>query len=145
MIGLNHINAKHLSTSKLWCSSYISNRNYYEPTRKPCCFFVEMLAKQNATPEEKKIQALIKTALYGDNLLKFIDEVSKAFKGCGKVSVETVKGVTEYFKANSEVQIRNTDKDEEEKERLIKETSNRIVQGEVWVLGTLAHLGHLAE
>ena len=108
-------------------------------------YFVEMLAKQNATPEEKKIQALIKTALYGDNLLKFIDEVSKAFKGCGKVSVETVKGVTEYFKANSEVQIRNTDKDEEEKERLIKETSNRIIQGEVWVLGTLAHLGHLAE
>ena len=32
-----------------------------------------------------------------------------------------------------------------DKERLIKETSNRIVQGKVWVLGTLAHLGHLAE
>lgn len=108
-------------------------------------YFAEMLAKQNATPEEKKIQALIKAALYGDNLLKFIDEVSKAFKGCGKVSVETVKGVTEYFKANSEAQIRNTDKYEEEKEHLIKETTNRIVQGEVWVLGTLAHLGHLAE
>ena len=58
--------------------------------------FAEMLAKQNATPEEKKIQALIKTAMYDDNLITFIDEVSKAFNGCGKVKVDTVKGVTEY-------------------------------------------------
>ena len=108
-------------------------------------YFVEMLEKQNATPEEKKIQALVKVALYGGNIITFIDEVSKAFKGCGKVRVETVKGVTEYYKANSEVQIRNTDKDEEEKERLIKETIERIVQGEVLVLGTLAHLGYLTE
>lgn len=108
-------------------------------------YFVEMLAKQNATPEEKKIQALIKTALYGDNLLKFIDEVSKAFKGCGKVSVETVKGVTEYYKANSEVQIRKSDCTDDEKERLIKEASDRIVQGEIWVLGALAHWGYLEE
>ena len=35
-------------------------------------YFAEMLAKQNATPEEKKIQALIKAALYGDNLLRLI-------------------------------------------------------------------------
>lgn len=106
-------------------------------------YFVEMLAKQDATPEEKKIQALIKAALYGDNLITFVDEVSKAFNGCGKVKVDTVKGVTEYFKANSEVQIRKADCSEEEKERLIKDASNRIVQGEVWVLGTLAHLGYL--
>ena len=106
-------------------------------------YFIEMLAKQNATPEEKNIQALIKAALYNDNLVIFIDEAFKAFNGYGKVSVDTVKGVTEYFKANSEAQIRNTDKDEEEKERLIKETSDRITQGEVWVLGTLAHLGLL--
>ena len=108
-------------------------------------YFIEMLAKQNATPEEKKIQALIKAALYGDNTVKFIDEVSKAFKGSGKVKPDTVKGVTEYYKASSEAQIRSTDKDEEEKERLIKETTERIVQGEVWVLGALAHLGHLEE
>jgi len=104
-------------------------------------YFAEILAKQNATPEEKKIQALIKAALYGGNIITFIDEVSKAFKGCGKVRVETVKGVTEYYKANSEVQIRNTDRDEEEKKRTIE----RIVQGEVLVLGTLAHLGYLTE
>ena len=106
-------------------------------------YFAEMLAKQNATPEEKKIQALIKSALYGDNLITFIDDVSKAFNGSGKVKVETVKGLAEYFKANSEVLIRKADNPEEEKERLINEASNRILQGEVWVLGTLAHLGYL--
>lgn len=106
-------------------------------------FFIEMLAKQDATPEEKKIQALIKRALYADNLITFVYDVSKAFNGCGKIKVDTVKGVTEYFKANSEVQIRKEDCSEEEKERLITEASNRIIQGEVWVLGTLAHLGIL--
>lgn len=108
-------------------------------------YFVEILAKQDATPEEKKIQALIKTALYSDNIFTFIDEVSKAFNGCGKVRVDTVKGVTEYFKANSEVQIRNSDVMEKDKQRLIQEASNRLLQGEVWVLGTLAYLGYLAE
>jgi len=108
-------------------------------------YLIEILAKQNATPEEKKIQALIKSALYGDNIFTFIDEVSKAFNGSGKVKVDTVKGVTEYLKANSEVQIRKADHSEEEKERFINEASNRIVQGEVWVLGTLAHLGYLED
>ena len=108
-------------------------------------YFAEMLAKQDATQEEKKIQALIKAALYGVHIDTFVDEASKAFNGCGKVKVDTVKGVTEYFKANSEVKIRNREIPEDEKERLIKEASNRITEGEVWVLGTLAHLGHLAE
>ena len=108
-------------------------------------YFADMLAKQDATPEEKKIQALIKAAMYGNNLITFVDEVSKAFDGCGKVKIDTVKGVSEYFKANSEVKIRKVDCSEEEKERLIKVASDRIVQGEVWVLGTLAHLGCLEE
>ena len=52
-------------------------------------YFAEMLVKQNATPEEKKIQALIKAALYSDSLITFIDEVSKVFYGCGKVNWST--------------------------------------------------------
>lgn len=105
--------------------------------------FIEILVKQDATPEEKKIQALIKKALYGDNITKFIDEVSRAFYGCGKVKVDTVKGVTEYSKANSEVQIRSAVMPEDEKERLIEEATNRIVEGEIRVLGVLALLGYL--
>ena len=108
-------------------------------------YFAEMLAKQDATPEEKKIQALIKTALYGDSLITFINEVSKSFNGYGKIKIDTVKGVTEYFKANSEVQIRKKDIPEDDEERQIKEASNRLTEGEVRVLGALAYLGHLAE
>lgn len=108
-------------------------------------FFTKLLAKQNATPEEKKIQALIKTALYGDNLLQFINEVSNAFNGCGKVKIDTVKGVTEYLQASSEAKIRSANYTDEDKDRLVKESSDRIKQGEIWVLGTLAHLGHLEE
>lgn len=107
-------------------------------------YFAEILAKQNATPEEKKIQALIKVALYSNNIFTFIDQVSKAFNGCGKVNVDIVKGVAEYFKANNEVQIRKSEIPEEEKDRLVKEASNRIIAGEVLVLGTLARLGYLA-
>ncbi len=108
-------------------------------------YLAEILAKQDATPKEKIIQALIKAALYGNNINMFIDEVSKACNGCGKVKVDTVKGVTEYFKANSEVQILKANIPEEEKKRLIDEASNRIVQSEVWVLGAMAHLGYLED
>ena len=55
--------------------------------------------------------------------------------------VDSVKGVTEYFKANSVVRIRKADCSEEEKERLIKDAFDRIAQGEVWFLGTLISSG----
>lgn len=118
-----------------------------QPQDNLVLFLAEILTKQNATTEEKKIQALIKTALYSDNLLQFINEVSNAFNGCGKVKVDTVKGVTEYFKANSEDRIRssNNSNDYEDIERKIKETTDRITRSEIWILGTLAHLGCLEE
>ena len=131
--------------SGLWLSSIHQIKVTMNKTEDLAVYFAEMLAKQDATPEEKKIQALIKTALYGDSLITFINEVSKSFNGYGKVKVDTVKGVTEYFKANSEVQIRKKEMPEDEKERQIKEASNRITEGEVRVLGALAYLGHLAE
>ncbi len=53
--------------------------------------------------------------------------------------------MTEYLKANSEVQIRKADYSEEEKESLINNASNRILQCEVWVLGALVHLGIYVE
>lgn len=55
----------------------------------------------------------------------------------------SLQWMTEYFKLNSEVQIRNADCLEIEKECLINEASNRIVKGGIWVLGALAHWGFL--
>ena len=46
---------------------------------------IEILSKQNATPEEKHVQALLKTALLSDCLLRFMDEVYSAVNGFGKV------------------------------------------------------------
>lgn len=105
--------------------------------------FVEALGKQNPTAEEKKLQALIKQALLADNPMAFINEVNKAFNGCGKVKTETVKGVVEYFKAHNEVQIRNTDCPDEQKDEMAKRESDRLTEVEVWILGCLAYWGML--
>ena len=105
--------------------------------------FIDILGKQDPTPEEKKLKALIKSALTSDNLISYINEVYRAFNGQGKVSVDTVKGVVEYFKANNEVQIRNMDISEEEKDRMVKQERDRLTEVEVWTLGALAHFGWL--
>ena len=52
--------------------------------------------------------------------------------------------VASSLRANT-LKIRNKEIPEDEKERLINEASIRLTEGEVWVLGTLAHLGHLEE
>lgn len=104
---------------------------------------VEVLGNQNPTAEEKKLQALIKQALLADDLLAFISEVQNAFNGCGKVSTETVKGAIEYAKAHNEVQIRNTDCSDDQKDEMAKQESDRLMRVEVWILGSLAHLGML--
>lgn len=104
---------------------------------------VEVLGKQNPTAEEKKLQALIKQALLADDLMVFINEVQRAFDGCGKMSTETVKGAIEYAKAHNEVQIRNTDCSDEQKDEMTKQEKERLTRVEVWILGSLAHLGLL--
>lgn len=104
---------------------------------------IDLLVKQNATPEEKKVQALIKMALLGDSLLTFVKEVNAATQGFGKVSADTVKRTVEYVKAHNEVKIRNTVFDEEKKECMVTNENNRLTEVEVWILGALAYWGLL--
>ena len=104
---------------------------------------IDLLARQNATPEEKKVQALIKMALLGDSLVSFVNEVNAATQGFGKVSADTVKRTVEYVKAHNEVQIRNTAFEEEKKELMVAKENNRLMEVEVWILGALAHWGLL--
>lgn len=105
--------------------------------------FIDALSEPNPTPEQKVLRALIKAALLSDNIISFINEVSTAFQGFGKVNGDTVKGMVEYVKAQHEVQIRNLDCTEEEKDALVKQEENRLTKVEVWILGSLAHLGLL--
>ena len=104
---------------------------------------IEMLAVQNPTPEQKKVQALIKAALLSKNLLAFINEVDRALAGFGPVNRETVKGVIEYARAHNEAQIRNLNLADDEIERLVEKENNSLTEVEVWILGTLAYLGVL--
>ena len=105
---------------------------------------IDILSKQNATPEEKKVQALIKTALFSDSLMNFISEVKTAFNGFGKVRSDTVKRVVDYFKAQHEVQIRNTSFSDEEKDKMVEKESNRLMEVAVIILGSLEYWGLLA-
>lgn len=103
---------------------------------------IEILAKRDASPIEKKLQALIKVALLSDNVLLYIREVQSALNGFGKVRSETVKGLVEYAMAHNEVQIRNT-VPVEQQDRLVEQLKCCLTQAEVWLLGALAHLGLL--
>lgn len=105
--------------------------------------FIDALSEPNPTPEQKVLRALIKTALLSDNIISFINEVSTAFQGFGKVNGDTVKGMVEYAKAQHEVQIRNLDCSEEDKDDMVKQETDRLTEAEVWTLGALAHLGLL--
>lgn len=105
--------------------------------------FIETLSEPNPSPEQKKIRALLKAALLSDNLVLYIEEVSRALQGFGKVNGDTVKGMVEYIKAQHEVQIRSLDCSEEEKDDLVKQETTRLTKAEVWTLGALAHWGLL--
>lgn len=89
------------------------------------------------------ICAVTKEALLADSLLAFINDVSMAERGLGMVSVDSVKRVVEYVKANHEVHIRKRALSVQGIDALVKLESDRLKVVEVWILGTLAHLGLL--
>ena len=78
-----------------------------------------------------------------DDLNAFINELENAFNGYGKVSVDTVKGAIEYAKARNEVEIRNQTLSDEQKDEMARLESERLTKVEIWILGSLAHLGLL--
>ena len=106
---------------------------------------IEILAKKYATPEEKQVQALIKSALLSDNLSTFIKEVELASQGIGKVHSETVKGFVEYARAHNEAQIRFLYGKTDRVETIVEQENNRLTKAEVWVRGTLSYLGLLLD
>lgn len=106
---------------------------------------IEILAKKDATPEEKKVQALIKSALLSENLFAFIKEVELASQGIGKVRSETVKGLVEYARAHNEAQIRTLYGATDRVEVIVEQENSRLTEVEVWVRGTLSYLGLLQD
>lgn len=106
---------------------------------------IDILAKKDATPEEKRVQALLKSALLGENLFTFIKEVELASQGIGKIRAETVKGLVEYARAHNEAQIRTLLGANEKVEEIVEKENNRLTEAEVWVRGTLSYLGLLGD
>ena len=106
---------------------------------------LDAFCAQNPTEEQKVICALTKQALLADSLLTFINEVSVAERGLGKVRIDSVKSVVEFVKANHEVQIRKQALSKQEKDALMKRESDRLMEVEVWILGTLAYFGLLKQ
>ena len=106
---------------------------------------IEILAKQDATPEEKKVQALIKSALLSENLSAFIKEVELASQGIGKIRSETVRGMVEYARAYNEAQIRTLYGATDRVEVIVEQENSRLTEVEVWVRGKLSYLGLLQD
>lgn len=106
---------------------------------------IDILAKKDATSEEKKVQALIKSALLSENLFTFIKEVELASQGIGKIHAETVKGLVEYARAHNEAQIRTLYGANDRVEAIVEQENNRLTVAEVLVRGTLSRLGLLQD
>jgi hypothetical protein len=104
---------------------------------------LDLLAKKDASQEEKKVQALIKSAILSVNLSAFINEVEATRMGLGKIYTETVKGLVEYARAHNESQIRSLDVPDDKVEALVAQENIRLTEVEIWVLGTLAYFGVL--
>lgn len=106
---------------------------------------IEILTKKDATPEEKKVQALIKSALLCENLFIFIKEVELASQGIGKVRSETVNGLVEYARAHNVAQIRSLYGALDRVEAIVEQENTRLTEAEVMVRGTLSYLGLLQD
>lgn len=104
---------------------------------------VDILSKKVETPEDKRIQALLKSALLADNLLKFINEVEVASRGLGKVRTQTVKDLVEYARAHNEAQIRTVYGAADDIDIVVARENDRLTVAEVWTLGTLEYFGML--
>ena len=105
--------------------------------------FIEVLAKKDASLEEKKAQALLKSVLLSENLFTFINEFNLASKGQGRIRVETVKGVVEYARAYNEARIREIIGPDDKVEAIVDRENNRLTQAETWALWALSCLGLL--
>lgn len=106
---------------------------------------IEILSKRDASPEEKTVQALIKSALLCENLFTFIKEVELASQGIGMIRSETVKGFVEYARAHNETQIRSLYDSDARVEAIVEHENNRLTVAEIWVRGTLSLLGLLKD
>ena len=104
---------------------------------------IDLLAKKDASPEEKKVQALIKSAILSVNLSAFINEVEATREGLGRIRTEAVKGLVEYARAHNESQIRSLYGPDDKVDALVEQENNRLTEVEIWVLGTLSSLGLL--
>ena len=105
--------------------------------------FIEVLAKKDASLEEKKAQALLKSVLLSENLFTFINEFNLASNGQGRIRVETVKGVVEYARAYNEARIREIIGPDDKVEAIVDRENNRLTQAETWALWALSCLGLL--
>ena len=105
--------------------------------------FIEVLAKKDASLEEKKAQALLKSVLLSENLFTFIKEFNLASNGQGRIRVETVKGVVEYARAHNEARIREIIGPDDKVEAIVDHENNRLTQAESWTLGALSCFGLL--
>ena len=104
-----------------------------------------MCLGRKRTPEERKVQVLIKSALLSENLSTFIKKVELASQGIGKIRSETVKGLVEYARAHNEAQIRSLYSAPDRVEAIVEQENNRLTEAEVWVRGTLSYLDLLKD
>lgn len=99
---------------------------------------IELLGKQDPSPEEKRQKALLRAALLGEYPVKFINELS-----LGKVNCDTLEGIVEFAKAHNEAQIRSYDLSEAEKDNMVEKENIRLNGFSEWIKSFLKQMGVL--